>query len=375
MRYTGRPKGQRGWIDKKGRVYVLRWREEKTQPDGKLKVVQHSKSLGHFRTKSEAKAAAAAEMLKVNAARQNPESTMQLADFIDRHYFPHIEKRLRPSTVHGYKGLWGDYQRFWPDLELREFRTLHGNQALERIHEATDVAKNTLRNIKSFMSAVFKHARRTGILDSPNPMVDVSLPSAREGSDTYAYSLEEVTAMLMRLPLRSAAVVAVAAFTGIRKGEIGALKWENYRDGLLYVEKSKWRGHINDPKTRKSKSPVPVINALAKVLDRWRTAAGNPESGWMFGKGPLNMDNFDDREIKPFTDNWHGWHAFRRGLSTTLHRLGVPDKDIQQILRHQDVHVTQKSYIKTATSDAVTAMRLLEDIVTLPEITDKGKRQ
>jgi integrase len=375
MRHTGRPKGQRGWIDKKGRVYVLRWREEKALADGKLKVVERSKSLGHFRTKSEARAAGEAEMRKINAALQNPESTMQLAHFIERHYFPHIEKRLRPSTVHGYRGLWEDYRRFWPDLELREFRTLHGNQALERIHEATDVSKNTLRNIKSFMSAVFKHARRTGVLDSPNPMVDVSLPSAREGIDTYAYSLEEVTAMLMRLPLRSAAVVAVAAFTGLRKGEIGALKWENYRDALLHVEKSKWRGHINDPKTRKSKSPVPVITALAKVLDRWRAAAGNPESGWMFGHGPLNMDNFDDREIKPFTDNWHGWHAFRRGLSTTLHRLGVPDKDIQQILRHQDVQVTQKSYIKTATSDAVTAMRLLEDLVTLPEISDTGKRQ
>src|SRR5579863_9198599 len=106
MRCTGRPKGQRGWIDKKGRVYVLRWREEKAQPDGTLKVVQHSKSLGHFRTKSEARAAAELEMRKVNAARQNPESTMGLANFIGRHYFPHIEKRLRPSTVHGYKGLW-----------------------------------------------------------------------------------------------------------------------------------------------------------------------------------------------------------------------------------------------------------------------------
>jgi hypothetical protein len=77
--------GQRGWIDEKGPVDVLRWREEKTQPDGTLKVVQHSKSLGHFRTKSEAKTAADAEMRKVNAVRQNPESTMQLADFVERH--------------------------------------------------------------------------------------------------------------------------------------------------------------------------------------------------------------------------------------------------------------------------------------------------
>jgi len=31
---------------------------------------------------------------------------------------------------------------------------------------------------------------------------------------------------------------------------------------------------------------------------------------------------------------WHGWHAFRRGLATNLHALGVDDKTIQAILRH-----------------------------------------
>jgi hypothetical protein len=35
--------------------------------------------------------------------------------------------------------------------------------------------------------------------------------------------------------------------------------------------------------------------------------------------------------------SWHGWHAFRRGLATTLHRLRVPDKTIQAILRHSNV--------------------------------------
>jgi integrase len=206
-------------------------------------------------------------------------------------------------------------------------------------------------------------------------MADVSLPSAREAEDTYAYSLEEITAMLIRLPLRSAAVVAVAAFTGLRKGEIAGLTWSQYRDGLLYVERSKWRSHLSNPKTKKSKSPVPVIAPLAKILERWRVTMGSPDSGWMFGALPLDIENFDDRHIKPFTDNWRGWHAFRRGLSTTLHRLGVPDKDIQQILRHANVSVTQESYIKTTTSDALSAMRLLEGVVSLPDISEEGKRE
>jgi integrase len=80
--------------------------------------------------------------------------------------------------------------------------------------------------------------------------------------------------------------VSVAAFTGLRKGEISALMWEQYREGLLYVEKSKWRTHLSGPKTRKSKSPVPVIAPLAKVLERWRTAMGNPDSAGCLARGP-----------------------------------------------------------------------------------------
>lgn len=57
---------------------------------------------------------------------------------------------------------------------------------------------------------------------------------------------------------------------------------------------------------------------------------------------------------------WHGWHAFRRGLATNLHRLGVNDKTIQAILRHSNIATTQNIYIKTMSSDSAAAMKLLE---------------
>lgn len=57
---------------------------------------------------------------------------------------------------------------------------------------------------------------------------------------------------------------------------------------------------------------------------------------------------------------WHGWHAFRRGLATNLHRLGVSDKPIQQILRHANVSTTMNIYVKTVSVDAANAMKALE---------------
>jgi hypothetical protein len=57
---------------------------------------------------------------------------------------------------------------------------------------------------------------------------------------------------------------------------------------------------------------------------------------------------------------WHGWHAFRRGLATNLHRLAVSDKVIQQILRHANVTTTINIYVKMVTRDAEEAMKRLE---------------
>jgi site-specific recombinase XerD len=57
---------------------------------------------------------------------------------------------------------------------------------------------------------------------------------------------------------------------------------------------------------------------------------------------------------------WKGWHAYRRGLATNLHELGVPDKVMQAILRHEDVSRSQGSYIKTVPPVVTDAINQLE---------------
>lgn len=58
---------------------------------------------------------------------------------------------------------------------------------------------------------------------------------------------------------------------------------------------------------------------------------------------------------------WHGWHAARHSLASSLYRLGVPDPAIQRILRHSNVSTTATYYIKTAADDVRNAMTMLEN--------------
>jgi integrase len=76
------------------------------------------------------------------------------------------------------------------------------------------------------------------------------------------------------------------------------------------------------------------------------------------------LDNLADRILKPiFKANglkWKAWHAYRRALATNLHEVGVPDIVIQAILRHEDIRMTQRSYIKTVPRVVSAAMKRLE---------------
>jgi integrase len=275
-------------------------------------------------------------------------------------------------------------------FRLRELRTSDAQKILADIARQNPwLLRSTLHHLRSLLSAIFKHAIQQGYLNGPNPIRDVGVPSAPEGDETHAYSLEEVARMLTYLPEPAYTIAALAAFTGLRRAELAGLLWENYDGEKLYVTRSVWEGYVNEPKTRRSKAPVPVIPALARILDAYRLRCGNPRSGPMFSstaKTPLNMNNVLNRVILPALNkceacrkghaehagadhefkrdrirpDWHGWHAFRRGLATNLHRLGVNDKTIQAILRHSNIVTTQNIYIKTVSSDSAAAMKLLE---------------
>src|SRR5260370_37497317 len=128
--------------------------------------------------------------------------------------------------------------------------------------------------------------------------------------------------------------------------------------------KSVWWSHVDEPKRTKSKAAIPVISPLKVMIERHWTESGTPPRGFIFatqhGK-PMNWEALARDVIRTMMAQsnlrWHGWHAFRRGLATNLHRLTVSDKVIQQILRHANITTTMNIYVKTVSSDAAAAMK------------------
>jgi integrase len=338
-------------------------------------------------------------MSTINSGTIPADRIVTMPDFVERVYLPWVELHKRPSTLKGYRDIWEDHlQPICEQVWLKDARTYHVQGWLNQIATAR-LSRNTLKHIKSVISGMFTLAKQQDYFQGENPARDTAIdPRAIEPQETYAYSLEELQTIISLLLEPAATAFAVAAFMGLRQGEIQGLLWENYRDGEIYVSRSIWNGRVNEPKTRKGRAPVPVIRQLAERLEMHRLRCGNPQSGPIFANAvgkPLSLTSVVNRAILPALNRcehcakgepahvradhsykrdecipvWRGWHAARRGLGSNLYRLGVPEIVIQRILRHANVSTTASYYIKSAADDVRNAMAKLENQITVTSET------
>lgn len=158
----------------------------------------------------------------VNEGQLTADSCQTLSEFATRVYFPHAATQKRASTVYTDQNRWKTHLLArCGDIRLRDFRTVTGENLMAEIARREDLSRATLKQYKSLLSAIFKHAKRVGFIDGANPIQDVSIPkSARGKKTTHAHLVVEIRAMLNVLPQPSLTVIAVAAYAGLRRGEI-----------------------------------------------------------------------------------------------------------------------------------------------------------
>jgi integrase len=341
------------------RWYVRYWEKRNVRGTIERKRVSHQLGLVTTRGKrppADIQDEAERHMATVNGGVVPAERIVTICDFVERIFLPWVEQHKRPSTAKGYRDIWEDHVKpLAGHLWLKDSRTYHVQGWLNQIG-AGKLSRNTLKHIKSVISGIFTLAKQQDYFQGENPARETAVnPKAAEPEETYAYGLEEIQTILSLLPEPAATAFAVAAFMGLRHGEIQGLLWENYRDGEMFVSRSIWNGRVTEPKTRKGRAPVPVIRQLAERLEMHWLRAGKPQTGPIFrnaaGK-PLALTGVVNRVILPALTRcvacakaesehntpdhaykrddripvWHGWHSARRGLGSNLYPSVVTSK-------------------------------------------------
>src|SRR5712664_1591796 len=349
---------QNGFLYEHHGAWYVRYYQRTPKEDGTRQLNHACKHLGRskdFRNISDVELRRASFMQTINRDQLSANSRITLTSFVEGVYLPWTKEERRASTSKGHHEIWINHIREQVgDIHLREFRTVDASRMLRAIARESDLTKTTLQHIKSVLSTIFTYAKNEGAFDGVNPVDGVLIPRhAKEPGETHAYDLGQVLQILDRLPLLEKSLVATAALAGLRQGELRGLEWTDYTGTEVVIKRSIWMSVVNLPKTRASRDSVPVIPALAEILDEYRKYMGNPEVGLVFHSGdglPICVDRAGRqvvrRELETIRLPWYGWHVFRRGLASNLYEIGAQDKVVQRILRHSKPHVTRERYIK-----------------------------
>jgi integrase len=336
---------QKGSIYEKHGAWFVVYRVEGKQKTHRLAAVDDD-----HRSAKDVQVLAEDHLRPLNVGAISPEGLMTVSDFARKYFLPGIEEKIaekkrKPSLLKFYRDIINNHvEPVLGSLQLRKVTTKKVQQLLD---SRSGLSQTSVIRLKAGLSFLLGDAIRREFLTGANPAREAKPEGRRSEFEGYAYTLDEELWMLEHLPEPSRTAVAVAAFSGLRESEIRGLRWTDYDGKFFNVRTSIWRTHEGYTKTPKSKNAVPVIEPLQKILAAHKKSSS---SEWIFAgvkKGrPLHLDNLCRREMKPILgDRWHGWHAFRRGITTVLFGLGVPAETAQLILRHENVETTQAHYL------------------------------
>lgn len=144
--------------------------------------------------------------------------------------------------------------------------------------------------------------------------------------------------------------LALAIFTGMRRGEILGLKWEDvdiHNNTISVIRNATYTNnqpHVGAPKTKSGERIIPIMPYLLNYLLPLKS------SGFIIGNGetPITLTRFKTifKRIKAKVDLRQATsHSFRHTLGTLLFSSGADVKTIQGILGQRDFKTTADRYI------------------------------
>ena len=272
-------------------------------------------------------------------------------------YLRHLEavRARKRSTVQDYE-----------IMLRRHLVPFFGDGALDRVTSddvATYVqmkrrmglARQTVVNQVNLLHGVCAYALRRGWV-SVNPVVGVERPPPQNRDpDIRFLSVDELEALLRAVPDDSlgqmeGALYLTAAMTGLRQGELVALRWQDldWSAGIVRVRRSFSRGELGTPKSRRSSRAVPLADRVAAELERhFRRSAFQADADLVFAH-PQTGNPYDASRLRKRFKRAVAtagirdvrFHDLRHTFGTRMAASGAPLRALMEWMGHRDLATT-----------------------------------
>jgi integrase len=273
-------------------------------------------------------------------------------------YADHAELQgCKRTTVMDYRSAIRVHFGFFGNRSLDSIRPADVEAFIRHLRRQGRAVKS-IRNWVGLLSATFNYARRPSrAWCSTNPCDGIDLPRIEGSEDIQFLTSEELSALVRasngngRLAATDRVLYLTAAMTGMRQGELLAVRWRDidWAASRVRVRRNFVRGEFGTPKSKRSSRSVPLGDVLAGDLDRHFQASDwqdddhlvfpNPDTGEPLGRTKLTKRYKDAlkrakvREIR--------FHGLRHSFGTTMAAQGVPLRTLMEWMGHRDLKTVQ----------------------------------
>jgi integrase len=372
---------QRGSLFKRGKrnkVWVARYREPVTGANGKTEFVRRSEILGtvtDLPTRRDAEIVLSDRLRRVNSADYHPRSCCWFRSFVQE-WEAQAHPTLKYATQEHYKYVVNSHLLpVFGDVQLR----LISRESIQMFLASKlkeGLSWRTVKHCRTTLGTILGTAEFWGYIDD-NPVRKTRLPRRGPQPEKVILTPEQLSSLLEKLPEPSRALVWLLVLTGLRIGELLALRWQDIdlQAGLLRVSRTLYEGRFDEPKTRSSIRTVPLSAKGAEILASIRRGTPKPDALVFCSKKgtPLCRRNLRNRQLDPVCKELKipkiGWHSLRHSNATLLDAVGTPLGTVQSLLGHSSPEITRGTYIHSLPAGAKEAVQKVEDLLTGPKRT------
>lgn len=244
--------------------------------------------------------------------------------------------RVDNKSFRTEKGLYRNYLRdVFGKLEPKELIQLNVDRL--RIKLLKKKSPQTVKHILAILKRIINFGVDRGLCQGPGFNITLPRVDNIKTEDLNEAQLKKLFEVLNTTTYTTAAdMMKLALFTGMRRGEIFKLQWDDVDFDRGFI-------HIRDPKGGKSQK-IPLNDNARQVFK-----GIHPVSEYVFparGGGPRKDINKDLREIKEaagLPKNFRALHGLRHVYATMLASSGQVDMmALQKLLTHKDQRMTQR---------------------------------
>ena len=340
--------------------------------------------LGRTQAETRAKLKAAIEEAKSLDVTKAGKYTV--GAWMDEWFENYAKVKVRPSSHQTYRGYIDNHIKSnigkvplekLTSLELQKlYKKLLTSGRIDRVEskkQAKGLSPKTVRNIHQIIASAMKLAKEQRLI-AADPTEGCALPKL-EHKEMKTLPIEQLTSFLREAKDSGVfEMYYVELATGLRRGELLGLKWEDIdlEKGDLRVKRqiARINGEVVEAplKTKNAYRTLPLAEDTIQVLKQQRKKTGS--SPWVFPSptgGPISPDSvlhMLHRVLKRAGLPKVRFHDLRHTFATLALQNGVDIKTVSGMLGHFSAGFTLDTYAPVTTAAQKEAARTMEKVLT-----------